>query len=96
MLEGSTLLVNAVVPPTASLRVEVLDDSGTTVAGFEQESFEPIEGDSLEFEAMWDRGRLSSIKGEVVSLRFLVNGSKLYGYRLAASRDGSPNSNEKN
>ena len=95
LLEGGTLLVNAVVPSTGSLRVEVLDESGTTVAGFEQESCHPIEGDSHEIEAAWGVGRLKSLQGKVVSLRFLVNGSKLYGYRLASGRDANSYANEK-
>ncbi|MCC7086670.1 MAG: hypothetical protein IT427_16850 [Pirellulales bacterium] len=87
VLQGSTLLINGIVPANGSLQVELLDEFDKVISGFDQATCRPIEGDSLALTVAWEHGRMSSLQGRVVSLRFLLKGSQLFGYRLQDSRE---------
>jgi hypothetical protein len=80
--EGEALLVNAAAPTKDSLRVEVLDESGTPLPGFEQSACRPIAGDLPEEKIAWSQGQWSDLKGRTIALRFVLQGAQLYGYRL--------------
>ncbi|MEX2306812.1 MAG: hypothetical protein WD738_04435 [Pirellulales bacterium] len=82
VLDGDALLLNADVQPSGSLQVEVLDQHGTPLPGFEWEVCRPIKGDSLDFEVAWDGAELKTLKGQEVRLRFLLDRAKLYSYRM--------------
>lgn len=82
VLEGDNLLVNAVVPPSGSFQVEVLDEHGETIPGFDRDSCRPIVGDSTECDVAWEDAQIGDLKRDVISLKFFLNRAKLYGYRL--------------
>ncbi|MEX2172526.1 MAG: hypothetical protein WD851_24605 [Pirellulales bacterium] len=82
VIEGDALVVNAIVPPRGSLQVEVLDEHGKPIPGFDEKACRTVEGDSLAHEVAWKDRQLSELQNNTVHLRFLLNRAQLYGYRL--------------
>jgi len=82
VLSGDTLLLNAIVPPAGSLQVEVLDEEGRPLPGFQRGDCKSIEGDSLSFDVAWEKEPLSRLQGKTVHLRFLLDSAKLYSFQL--------------
>jgi hypothetical protein len=82
VIEEDTLVLNAAVPCSGSLQVEILDDQGQPISGFEKANCHPIEGDSIEHEVHWKNGQLKALQGTPVLLRFLLGNAKLYSYQM--------------
>ncbi|WP_426502447.1 hypothetical protein ACPPVO_32965 [Dactylosporangium sp. McL0621] len=76
---GSTLHLNTDVFTGGSVKVEVLNASGTVVA-----TSNPVTGDQLDATATWASGvSLASLAGQQVRFRFTVDGADLYSYWIA-------------
>jgi len=82
IFEGDSLLLNAVVSPSGTLQVEVLNKQGRLISGFEKENCQSIQGDSTQHKVHWKNGQISELKGNPVRLRFLLDRAQLYGYYL--------------
>jgi hypothetical protein len=85
---GDRLFVNAEAQE-GSLRVEVLDDQGRPLPGFEASACVEISTDTLAAgaEAGWVRWQtgadLRSLEGRSIQLRFRLRDARLYSFRLA-------------
>ncbi len=79
ILKGKKLTVNAAVK--GELRLQLVDEAGKPVAGFDAADCTPIRGDSLDHEVKW-QGSLESLGGKPVRVEFLLNDGQLYGFAL--------------
>ena len=66
VLEGDKLLVNAAVDPSGSVRVEMLDQSGIPIPGFDARVCRPATGDATDLEITWDKAKLQDLQGREV------------------------------
>ena len=76
-------------PTTARSRVEVLDEHGAPIAGFEAESCQPVSADTLaEKNSGWihwkNRSRISAdLQGQANSIAISLQNARLYSFRVA-------------
>ncbi len=71
---------------TAWLKVEVLDEAGHGIPGYSRDDCDPITGDSLAHPVTWHgRADIATLAGKPLRLQFLMYGTRLYGFRIAAS-----------
>lgn len=82
VLKGNSLFLNADVAPSGLMQVEILDAKGQVLAGLERENCLPIQGDSTEHEVNWRINDLSECQGKSIRLRFVLEGARLYSYRV--------------
>jgi hypothetical protein len=79
-LEGRTLQVN-VDAPRGIFAVDVLNDAGKTIAGYEGEQYDAV--DQLRLQPRWKRhGDLSPLVGRTVRLRFRLQNADLYAFQV--------------
>jgi hypothetical protein len=83
---GDRLFVNA--DAKGALRVEVLDEHGKRIAGFEADSCDPVSADTLSDDnSSWIRWKnkpdLRELKVKTIQLRFLFRRGRLYSFRIA-------------
>ena len=65
------------------VRVELLDENGSVLPGFEAERCDPLRVDSLAHAVSWSgQSDLSSLKDRKIRIRFLLSNAKLYSFRL--------------
>ncbi|QDS87065.1 hypothetical protein EC9_12410 [Rosistilla ulvae] len=89
VFQGNRLFVNADCPE-GTLRVEVLDEAGSVVAGFSKEQCNPIASDSTLAEVTWDSASdLSSIVGKPVRFRFHLQNGRLYSFWVSPNESGA-------
>jgi hypothetical protein len=77
---GAHLWVNVNTSSLGRLLVEVQDESGQVVPGFEGEACESIMGNLPRVEVSWPNRNLSSLEGQRLRLRFLMSRAKLYSF----------------
>jgi hypothetical protein len=86
--DGDRLFVNADAS-NGSLMVEVLDDTGKVIRGFESTSCKPIQSDTLggDGAAGWvhwtAHENLTGLQGKTIQLRFKLKGADLFAFRVA-------------
>jgi hypothetical protein len=85
--DGDRIFVNAGAQ-TGSLAVEVLDEKGNPVAGFEAQSCRAVTSDTLENESngwiQWkEHADLRRVQGQKIQLRFTLRNARLYSFRVA-------------
>ncbi len=85
--DGDRLFVNADASK-GSVAVEVLDEKGTPVKGFEADACEPIRSDTLAEGANgWTRWKsnadLKAVQGKTIQLRFVCQNADLFSFRVA-------------
>lgn len=86
---GEHLFVN-VNCPEGSLRVELLDESGSSIAPFTLANSVPISTDKTLVRVDWnDVGDLSQIKGKAVRFRFHLENGSLYSFRTSVAQSGA-------
>jgi hypothetical protein len=78
---GDQLMLNYSTAATGSLKVELLDESGSSI----QES-ELVFGDELSAQVKWKGGDLARFVGKPVRLRFVMNNADVYAMRFGATR----------
>jgi hypothetical protein len=84
---GNHLFVNAEAQD-GSIAVEVLDEHGAAVNGFERKSCQPVTTDTLANEGNgWIRWAaqesLSRLEGRPIQLKFTLQNARLYSFRIA-------------
>jgi hypothetical protein len=79
------LRLNYSTSAAGSLRVEVQSPDGRAIEGFALQDMEPLYGDALDEPVTWRGGRkLSSLAGEPLRLRFVLQDADLYALRSVA------------
>ena len=80
---GSELELNYSTAGAGRMRVEIQTADGKPVTGFSLEDCNPIYGDEISGTVKWkDSADVSSIAGQVVQLRFVMNEADLYSLRF--------------
>lgn len=83
VFDGSELVVNLSTSVAGALRVEVQDAKGKPIPGFTLGDSVPLYGDAIEMPVTWaDGGDVSSLAGQPVRLRFVLNEGDLYSMRF--------------
>jgi hypothetical protein len=85
--EGDALLLNADVPE-GGLQVELLDDQGNVLPGFDRDNFQLVQKDDLRYWASWGEGYedpLSPVATQEIAIRFIVEDGALYAFQIVDS-----------
>ena len=83
---GSQLELNATVAPGGAITVEVQDEHGQALPGFEAASCTAVVGDSLHRQVQWGQRRGDdSWRDRPVRLKFHLRDASLYAFRFAAA-----------
>ena len=70
--------------PRGALRVELLDESGRPLEGFRLDDCDGLTGDEISRHVSWKGSTdLSTIAGQTVRLRFVMNDADVYSFRFA-------------
>jgi len=81
---GQRLFINAKTL-NGYVLVEILNQFGKPVEGFERENCIPVTGDSVEFEVRWKGGMsLSRLKSKPIRLRFIMKNAELYSFKFSS------------
>jgi hypothetical protein len=84
---GDRLFINAEAQD-GSVAIEVLDEQGNALRGFERESCQEVKGDTLHDTSKgWIRwkneGDLRRVRGKQIQLKFTLRNARLYSFRVA-------------
>ena len=79
ILTGDRMTVNAKID--GELRVRIRDRAGNPVPGFDAADCQPVRGDSLAHPVEWT-GSLATLHDKQVSMEFLLEDGRLYGFEL--------------
>ena len=67
------------------IRVELLDENGSVLPGYEAGRCDPLRTDSLAHPVRWEgQSDLNSLKDRKIRIRFLLKNAKLYSFRLGS------------
>ncbi|HHT27448.1 MAG TPA: glycosyl hydrolase family 32 [Firmicutes bacterium] len=85
---GRHLFVN-VDAPEGTLKVEVLDESGTVIAPYGKENCHPVTADSTKQQVVWQGAAdLAPLAGKIVRFRFHLRNAKLYSFWVSRDATG--------
>jgi hypothetical protein len=83
IFQGNELILNYSTAATGSIRVEIQQEDGTPVTGFQIEDCPDIVGDSIAQAVSWEKGgSVGSLSGQLVRLRFVMRDSDLFSLRF--------------
>lgn len=78
---GSTLKVNCKLNHGGYLKVEISDEHGNSLMGYDAVNAQPITGDRYDAVAAWINNKsLKNLAGQKIKLRFYLKGGELYSY----------------
>ena len=88
---GDTLVLNFETSAAGSIRLEIQDERGNAIPGYELENFTPLWGDKIEHAVIWNDNpkwgtSLRKLEGMPVRLRVVLRDADLYSmqFRKAA------------
>ena len=80
---GKELVLNVATSAAGMVRVEIQDEKGQTVPGYELEACSAFYGDEIESVVQWTNGPdVGELAGRPVRLRFAMRGADLYSMRF--------------
>ena len=83
IFEGNKLQLNVATGAGGTVQVEIQDEAGGSIQGFIAEDADDINGNYIRVLASWHRDSdVSSLKGQVIRLRFLMRDAKLYSFQF--------------
>jgi hypothetical protein len=89
LFQGEALHLNYSTSAAGHIQIELLDENGSPMAGFNRESFNPQFGDELDAIATWKgESDLSKLSGKVIRLHVFLHDADLYAIRFG-SKDSS-------
>ena len=66
-----------------SIRIEIQDEGGQAISGYEASSCKPLQGDGIRQRVTWNDGKdLAPLDGKVVRLKFVLTNASLYSFRI--------------
>ncbi len=84
---GKYLFVNTCA--RGSLKIEILDSRGNVLKGFSRNDCRVISGDSCKRRVEWiSHADLSSLNGQTVRIRFILDDTDLYAFWISAAEEG--------
>ncbi len=78
---GDKILVN-VETHGGELRIEILNDEGKTIPGYEAASCVPLNTDALRAEVQWRDASLKKLAGKRIRLQFHLTHAKLFSFQV--------------
>ena len=82
---GNRLELNFAASAAGGIKVELQSLDGKPVPGFELDSSSVVFGDALDRTVTWQNGAdVSSLSGQPMRLRFVMQDADLYAYRFTA------------
>jgi hypothetical protein len=89
--QGERLQLNADTSAGGAIRVQLEDESGDPLAGYDMSQADEVNGNSVRHIVSWGgRPHVGELAGRVVRLRFLMNGCKLYSFQFVGSGQSAP------
>jgi len=82
VFEGDELQLNVATQDGGSVRVELQNTAGKPLDGFALSDCQPLQGDSIKQAVVWSGGKLSSLAGKPVRVRFEVNNADIYSFKF--------------
>ena len=83
--DGGELEINYSTSAVGSIRIEMQDENGDTLAGFGLGDYPEMFGDEIDGVARWEGGSdVSSLAGRPVRLRFQLKDADVYAFRFRA------------
>lgn len=83
IFDGAELSLNAATSALGTIEVEICDESGAPIPGFERASCDIIYGDSLDRRVSWKASRdVSSLAGKPVVLKFYLREADIYSLKF--------------
>ncbi len=90
IFDGRELVINYATSGAGSVRVEITDQEGSSIPGFEADNCPEIFGDDIERVVRWSGGSdVRAFAGKPVRLRFLLKDADLYSIRFRPFLSGS-------
>lgn len=84
--QGDRLRLNFASSAAGDVRVELQDEAGQPLPGFQLDDCPPIFGDSLDRIVTWTQGAdVKKLAGRVVRLRFAIRDADLYAFQFTAA-----------
>ena len=84
LFEGKNLLVNYSTSAFGSIQVEIQNETGNPIKGFEMERCPAIYGDEIQHAVSWETNQdLSSLSGIPIRLRFSLIDADLYSIQFS-------------
>ncbi len=80
---GDRLALNADTSAGGAIRVQIEEEDGTPIEGYNMGEADEVNGNSVRHFATWAGGaHVGELAGRVVRLRFMMNGCKLYSFQF--------------
>ncbi|MEX2356719.1 MAG: hypothetical protein WEE51_00225, partial [Pirellulaceae bacterium] len=85
---GEQLTINFATSAAGSVRVEIQDETGSPIPGYEMKNSEEIIGNSVDRVVTWkDQGsNLSQIAGKPVRLKWMVDDADLFSFQFTSPK----------
>ena len=81
--QGEQLVLNFATKQGGSVKVELQDESGNPVPGFELASSQPLAGDSIEQIVSWKTSdSVAKLSGKTIRIRFVIENGDVYSLRF--------------
>lgn len=81
LFKGTSLHLNLATAAAGSIYVEIQDEAGNPIPGFELENAVPIFGDTIDRKVSWKNGwNTSTLQGIPVRLKFVMKDADLYSF----------------
>ena len=81
--QGEQLVLNFATSQGGSVKVELQDESGKPVPGFELASSQPLTGDSIEQIVSWKTSdSVAKLSGKTIRIRFVIENGDIYSVRF--------------
>jgi hypothetical protein len=88
IFNGSEMKLNFSTSAAGSVRIEIQDQQGNPIKGFNLADCPEIFGDAIDYSVKWNDGReLSAIAGKVVHLRFVLKEADVYAFRFCKKKE---------
>lgn len=84
VFEGDRLLLNFQTSQDGFVAVEIRDEQGMPIPGFELSAMQPLSGDSLWEEVSWGRSSVSTLLGQPIQLYFELMDADLFALQFDA------------
>jgi len=83
VFDGDSLHLNYSTSAAGLLQIELVDDKGSPIPGFDRRDFSPLIGDELDAVASWKgNADLSTLSGKPIRLRIFLSDADLYAIRF--------------
>ena len=80
---GNTLSLNFSTSAAGNIYIEIQDETGSSIPGFQLIDCQQIFGDNLDYSVRWTKNsNLESLEGKVVRLRFVLKEADIFSFKF--------------